>query len=121
MRIPLLILLAAAAAWPAAAQNYLTDLHEENRLLARTEQARQRALAAEREAMVSEARARTAWSLDSLGARRVAPSPFFTPSVEPAPLDPGLAAQVEAVANAQAKALEQSNARLRAISEETKD
>lgn len=111
MRILFLILLAALAS-PAAAQTDFDTLHAENRLAARQEQARQRALAADREAMVLESRARTATALAGL---RVPP-----PAVE-VPLDPTLAAQIEAVADLRARELAESNARILAIEPANKD
>lgn len=116
MRIPLLVFLIAALASPAAAQIY-RDLHLENRLALQHETARQRALAADRELMVLESRARTAASLQSLESARLTTS-LPEQSLASAPLDPQLAADIEAVANAQAKAFEESNARMRAITQE---
>ena len=114
MRLPLLILVSALAS-PAAAQPLL-DFHAENRLAAREEIARQRALAAEREALVMESRARTALALSGLSQRR----PPLELSME-VPLDPKLAAEIEAVANLQAKALAESNARILAITSAGED
>lgn len=111
MRLSLPILLAIAVASPAAAHPDL-DIHAENRLAAREALARQRELAADREALVMESRLRTADALSGLDRRR----PAFELSTE-ALFDPTLAAEIEAVANLQAKALAESNARLRGLME----
>ena len=115
MRVPVLILLMATVASPAAAQTF-RDIHLENRLAVQQETARQRALAADRELMVLETRARTAATLQSLEAAR-STATTSEQSLAPAPLDARLAADLEAVAKAQAKAFEQSNVRMRAITE----
>ena len=73
MRLPALTLLATAIACPAAAQSPFDVIHAENRLAARQDIARQRALAADREALVLENRARTNAALDVLREKYLKP------------------------------------------------
>ncbi|HEX5777009.1 MAG TPA: hypothetical protein VFX95_10065 [Caulobacteraceae bacterium] len=120
MRLPALTLIAAAIACPAAAQSAFDIIHAENRLAARQDIARQRALAADREALVIENRARTAAALDLLREQRIAASMTAEP-LTPAPLDPQMAVDAETIARLQAEALARSNARILAIKPASED
>ena len=120
MRLPALILIAAAVAGPAAAQSSFDIIHAENRLAARQDIARQRALADDREALVIENRARTAAALAVLHEQRIA-APVTAEPLAPAPLDPQMAADAESIARLQAQALARSNARILAIKPASED
>lgn len=122
MRLSALILLTAAAASPASAQTFFDGLHAENRLAAQQEAVRQRALAADREALVLQSRARTAASLQVLRDQRLtaAAATAGEPATLP-PLDPRIAAEMETMARLQAKALAESNARILAIKPASED
>lgn len=115
MRMTTLVL-ALAIATPAAAQvsnpRDVRDIPTENSLWAEQQRARQQTLAAERQAFAAQQRARAGASLQTLEARVAASAPL-----QPAPLDPGLSAQAEAIANAQARFLTESNARIRALTQ----
>jgi hypothetical protein len=118
MRLPAFVLIAAAIAFPAAAQTAFDILHAENRLAAEQELARQRALAADREAMAAGSRARTAMALASLRAAQIARE---ADPLRPAPLDAQIAADAETIARLQGEALARSNARILAITQGARD
>ena len=119
MRLPALILIAVAVALPTAAQTSFDILHAENRLAVQQDLARQSALAADREALATLNRARTAAALETLREQRI-----MAPTAEPAalaPLDPKIAADAETIARLQGEALARSNARILAIKPASED